>query len=332
MAAADLPVWLGLPGSRGRMDDASRTLASVDAWAHDAALEELVAAFGGRLPHGDAAERLSWLDDFSAVHWDFRAGLERNLARDAELTVAQSELVLALAEPLGLAGITVPRRSHYDTVLMTGGMIRAGIVKPRFAAELLGSGHSFERVVFLGGFRPFAGDEIGLAAVLGIHGDNEFDAMVAGMDAAFGPLDEPVVRGRDDANPNLSWRQYDWDASGVRLSVLAAPSSDPRRRANSVDTYRFWAEQRRAEAERSVLLVTTPIYVPYQGAAAVETFGLDHGLAVETVGTSVAANDLGEHSQPFSPGHHLQELRSAIRGMRSLRARLVREMAGGDAL
>ncbi len=281
-------------------------IALVDAWAHSPALRELSAAFGGHAPRSDP---LPWLDAFSAEHWDFRGGRERNLAAAASLTATQRSLVLDLAPEFGMSGQEVPSRPEYDTVLMTGGMIRAGIVKPRHVAALLQNGLRAGHVVFLGGFRPFGGDEVPLADVLGIRGGDEFAAMVAGIELAFGPLGEPVVVGDE------GWREYRWGT----LSVLAAPSSDPSRRANSADTYRFWAEQR-SEGASSVLVVTTPIYVPYQGAAAVETLGLRHGLAVETVGTSAAANDLGEYTQSFLPEHRLQELRSAIRGMLSLRA------------
>jgi hypothetical protein len=286
----------------------------VESWATQPAVRELVAAFGGRMPGFDT---LPWLDSFSAEHWDFRAGRERNLADRATLTDSQRSLVLDRAPELGLADREAPSRAHYDAILMTGGMIRAGIVKPRHVAALLDDGITADAVVFLGGFRPFAGDELELAEALGVRGGDEFSAMVAGMEFAFGPLGEPAVEGTD------TWREISWGA----LSVLAAPSSDPTRRANSEDTFRFWAERTVA---RSVLVVTTPIYVPYQGAAAVETLGLGHGLAVETVGTSAAANDLGEFTQPFLPEHHLQELRSAIRGMLSLRrAAVVAATAAG---
>ncbi|MCU1414381.1 MAG: hypothetical protein JWN80_1721 [Microbacteriaceae bacterium] len=282
----------------------------VDAWASQPAMHELVAAFGGRLPQADP---LPWLDVFSSEHWDFRAGRERNLADPAVLTARQEALVIDLAPELGLAGHETPSHSHYDAILMTGGMIRAGIVKPRHVAALLENGITADSVVFLGGFRPFAGDELPLADALGVKGDDEFAAMVAGMEFAFGPLGEPKVAGDD------RWREVVWGS----LSVLAAPSSDPVRRANSQDTFRFWAERTGA---RSALLVTTPIYVPYQGAAAVETLGLGYGIAVETVGTSAAANDLGEFTQRFLPEHHLQELRSAVRGMLSLRHACARDV------
>jgi hypothetical protein len=316
---------LELPSWRRAPDDRPRALAAIDSWAGSTALGDLVAAFGGSTAALSGEPLLHYLDAFAAEHWDFRAGRERNLAAEVVLTEEQQALILARAGVLGLAGREQPSLPRYDTLLMTGGMIRAGIVKPRFAAELLEGALDAHRVVFLGGFRAFAGDEVDLAAALGLRGGDEFDAMVGGLELAFGPLGEPEVAERMTDNPNLSWREYSWSTPRARLSVIAAPSADPGRRANSVDTYRFWARERRAASELSVLLVTTPVYVPYQGTAAVQVLGLEHGLAVETVGVSASASDLGEFSQPFLPRHHLQELRAAIGAMRSLRGRLLAE-------
>jgi hypothetical protein len=312
-----------LPSWRGPADDPARVIHTIDAWVLTPALSDLVAAFGGRPPSRAPVALLAWLDEFSAEHWDFRAGRERNLAVVPRLTAEQDGLIADSTVALGLAGQGSPSQSSYDTVLMTGGMVRAGIVKPRFVADLLKGGLSVGNVVFLGGFRAFAGDEIELARALGVEGDDEWSSMVTGMELAFGPLGLPEVSGATEKSGNGSWREYRWAQSMPTFSVLAAPSSAPAlRRANSGDTYRFWAKRRAAE-ERSVLVVTTPVYVPYQGAAAVEVLGLGFGVAVETIGTSDGANDLGEYSQRFTAAHHLQELRSAIRAMRSLREALV---------
>lgn len=311
----ELPVWRGVP------DDAARAIATVDAWASSPAMEMLTHSFRGDPGVRRGVELLDWLDRFSASHWDFRAGRERNLATEAALSADTMALVLGLAPALGLAGVERPLRRHYDTVLMTGGMVRAGIVKPRFVAALLGEGLTARTITFLGGFRVFGGDEPRLAAALGIDGRDEVDAMVSGLRRAFGPIGTPEVVDSIVENPNLSWREYRWETPAATLTVVAAPSADPQRRANSADTYRFWAS-RRSPAVRSVLQVTTPIYVPHQGAAAIEALGVGEGIAIETIGTDAAANDLGAHSQDFTAGHHLQELRSAIRSMRSLRYRL----------
>jgi hypothetical protein len=311
-----VPSWRNQPG------DVERNLLAIDAWAGSGCLDAIVRAFGGHRGNRSGADLLEWLDLFSAEHWDFRGGQERNLATFAELTPEVQRLVLRCAPELGLAGPYPLASAKYDAILMTGGMVRAGIVKPRFVRELIDSGITADNIVFLGAFRPFGGDEGETAEALGVPGSNEFDAMSHGMERAFGPLGRPELTGFGGAEEHAGWRCIRWMTDGVTLSVIAAPSSDPEhRRANTADTYRFWAEHHRNGAE-SCLVVTTPLYVPYQGAVAVEILGLEHRLAVETVGVSATAGDLGKNSQSFLPQHHLQELRSAIRGMRGLRSRL----------
>lgn len=291
-------------------------------------MSALVAEFGGSIAGLDGTRLLQFLDQFSAEHWDFRRGQERNLADRVEFTPERDQVILGCAAELGLSQVP-PLHQHYDTVLMTGGMVRAGIAKPRYVRMLLDDGLRVDNIVFLGGFRPFGGDEHEVAAGLGVDGDNEFDAMVAGLDRAFGPLGEPHIQEYIAETQNGSWRELSWEVSGVRVAAVAAPSSMPeRRRANTVDTYRFWAEHRRRVSESSVLVVTAPVYVPYQGAGAVEVLGLDYGLAVETVGISRRTGHLGRFSQEYEARHHLQEVRSAIRSMGSLRARLVAGPSG----
>lgn len=312
-----LPRWDARPG------DTERCVAAIDSWTAALLGSGVVAAFGDPAVHGlSPAGALDVLDSFAAATWDFRAGRERNLAGVPEFTPAQLVAIDAAAAVLGLEGTPPPRRAHYDAVVMTGGMVRAGIVKPRYLRELADGGLEWGEGVFLGGFRPFAGDELELAPRLGVVGDNEFDAMVAGMRQAFalGPVPDADTAG--GGHGPGGWRDVAWVADGRTLRVVAAPSSEPAvRRANTADTYRFWAG--RAAGVRSVLVITTPVYVPYQGAVAIEILGLEFGLSVETVAVSAAASDLGPDTQPFMPHHRLQELRSAVHGMRRLRRRLV---------
>ena len=318
MPALELPSWSALRG------DTRRVLEVIDAWSGSSDLAAVIAVFGQSLSGRDGKARLKWLDDFAAVHWDFRQGRERDSITRVNLTSIQIDVVFERAQDLGLAGRETPTRGRYDTVMMTGGMVRAAIVKPRFVAQLLGDALECDHILFLGGFRPFSRKEASLAQKLGVRADDEFGAMLFGLEQTFGPLGEPEVFDGTGDRPQSSWRQLTWYREKLpRVSVLAAPSSDPvHRRANSADTYRFWAAECRTSAERSVLQVTTPIYVPYQSAVAVSILGFDHGLAVETVGTSATAGDLGEFSQPFLAKHHLQELRAAIGAMLALRRRI----------
>lgn len=314
-----MTVWV--PEWHPGPDATSEALAGIVRWTSADALWSLAAEFGVTRPAVRATgETLEWLDAFSGAHWDFRGGNERNLAASADLSDAQQAAALELGPRLGLTP-SRPRAALYDAVIMTGGMVRAGIVKPRFVRALLDAGLTTSSLVFLGAHRPFAGDEVRLAAALGVPGDDEVDAMVHGMRSTFGIATPHESAGGDG---HARWRRASWPAvGGVGYSVVAAPSSAPdERRANTADTFRHWAAGA-ADGIRSVLVVTTPIYVPYQAAAAVETLGIVYGMAVETVGVDAAANDLGEHTQRFLPQHILQELRSAIRGIRSLHTRLI---------
>lgn len=312
----ELPRWDGLSG------DTRRALARIDDWAGSSAMAELVAEFGGSVAVRTPDKLLEVLDAFAAAHWDFRAGGERNLARSPQFSARREAAIQTATAALGLDSAAGPSRHSYDAVLMTGGMVRAAIVKPRYVRSLVDAGLAARSIVFLGAFRSFAGDEAEVASRLGISGVDEFDAMVAGLDAAFGPLGEPVTDGSAHDNPHLSWREVMWQRGAAALSVLAAPSREASRRANTADTLRFWAG-RHAAGIRSVLLVTTPVYVPYQNSVAVELLGLRCGLSVETVAVDAAASDLGADTQMFAASHKLQELRSAIHGMRGLRAALM---------
>src|SRR5690606_14646868 len=105
------------------------------------------------------------------------------------------------------------------------GMVRAGIVKPRFARELVDAGFSFGEVVFLGAFRSFAGDEVRLARELGVGGGDEWNAMVTGLERAFGSTTDATLDERSTSNPNAAWRDLSWRAGNQVVRVVAAPSS-----------------------------------------------------------------------------------------------------------
>ncbi|HRQ00921.1 MAG TPA: hypothetical protein PK781_10770 [Terrimesophilobacter sp.] len=301
---------------------------AIDEWAVAVAASGVPASFGWRCTAATGEGLLAQLEELGSMYWDFRSGRERNLARHPELSPEQVEAITSSAHDLGLDGTEPPSRPHYDAVLMTGGMVRAGIVKPRFVRELVDSDVSFGEVVFVGAFRPFAGDEVRLARELGVagsssQGGDEWDAMVTGLERAFPPTSPPVLVEHTGENRNASWRDLSWLSGQQVVRAVAAPSSDPRmRRADTADTFRFWAGRAGASAG-SVLVVTTPVYVPYQAAVAVRTLGLESGLSVQTVAVSEAANDLGELTQVFEPRHRLQELLAAVRGVRALRNDLV---------
>ncbi len=311
------PAW----GDAAR--SAASALESADAWAANEPVEALVRAFGGEPPSGTASERLAWLDRFSEEHWDFRAGQERNLARAVEFGEPTTELILAAAGALGMTSSIPPSASRFSHLLILGGLVRACLLRPRFAADLVRDGLEVGSISALSAFRPLRGDENELLALLDQSSkSNEMEVMQAGLMTAF-DLGDPIEgwheeEGKSDFATSLV---RTWHRDGVPVRLVIAPSPEPQvRRANSADTYAYWADRCvQLQSEDSILLVTSSIYLPYQHAEAVRMLALPHGCSVETVGIDFSRHELGALRQPFTPANYLQEIRSAIRAVRALR-------------
>jgi len=295
----------------------------IAAWTGSKPLRELVRAFDGgddTFP-ADVPARLAALDAFSE-RWDTRKGAERNLATELELDAGTEELVLAAARALGLVDARPPQRAEYDHVFVLGGLVRACLVRPAYAAELIRIGAVRTRhVTALGGHRPFGGNEFELAARAGVpEVREEFEALDKGTRLAFGLGTPTAEDGVHSDLPGGTWsvRHYE-ERSGLQVRVAAAPSSEPTtRRAHTADTYAWFAGTlARLEPGQSLLAVTTAIYVPAQQAAALRMLALPYGVRVETVG-AVPGDVVPALAQTFTPSHYLQELRSAIREYRQL--------------
>lgn len=295
----------------------------VGAWVHSEPFTELVDAFGGASVGQDEElpQELAKLDTFSE-RWDFRGGKERNLAETARFADEHEDLIVAAAKALGLVDSRLPRHGTYDHMIVLGGLVRACILRPRFAADLIEEGLAVGTVTAVGAFRLLAGDEPGLAEAAGLAGpQTEFDVMDAGVRRAF-RLGEPhQERGEHHPeNTNLSWLVRTYRApAGSSVAVVAAPTTDPARRANTPDSYRYWAETlAEVKPGERVLLVTSTIYIPFQHADAIRMLGLPYGAEVDTVGVDTTAVREPELRQIFTSSNYLQEIRSAIRSMRSL--------------
>ncbi|MEH1169931.1 hypothetical protein V6V47_31580 [Micromonospora sp. CPCC 205539] len=305
---------------------AERITSEVRAWVGAAPLRGLVRHFGGDWPGGDLTAVLAGLDDFSARHWDFRQGRERPDAREPAFDAPTAGLVLDTAAALGLVRPVPPARSGYAHLVVLGGLAHACLRRVAYAAHLLRTGPAVAgELAVLGSFRPLSERERAVLAGVGITGDTEVDALDAAVRRSF-EVDAPAERdGHDTGDPHQSWSSRTYRPAGLPpVRVLAAPSSEPeRRRAHTADTQRFWAEHVRLSLGDPVLLVTAPIYVPFQHADALRTLALPFGCDIETVGVDPALVALAGAPEPtLTPGRYLQEIRSAIRSMRALHDQL----------
>ncbi|MGI5519758.1 hypothetical protein ACQEUX_02205 [Micromonospora sp. CA-259024] len=302
---------------------AEQITAEIWAWVDSAPLRGLVRHFGGDHPVGDLAAVLAGLDDFSARHWDFRQGRERPDAREPVLDPGTAELVLGTATALGMVHPVPPARAAYAHLVVLGGLAHACVRRVGYAAHLLRAGLAVSgEVAVLGSFRPLSDWERRTLADAGLPADEtEVDVLDTAVRRVFG-VDAPAEQaGVDAGHPHHSWSSRTYRPAGLPpVRVLAAPSSEPdRRRAHTADTQRFWAGHVQLAPGDEVLMVTAPIYVPFQHCDALRTLALPYGCGIDTVGVDPGLADLAVlPEQTLTPGRYLQEIRSAIRSMRAL--------------
>jgi hypothetical protein len=313
-APVDLPVCE--PGLRpDKLDD------QIHGWIASEPMRALVSAYGASLPDAPVGDLLRWLDAFSGEHWDFRrrGGVERDQVTPPAFAAETRELILAAATALRLVDPARPPHSTYDHILVLGGLGRACLQRTQYAAELVLSGAaSAPELAALGSFRPLTAAETALPELAGAG--YEVDAMDAGVRIGFG-LREPGAREQSGGEvTHRSWQVRSYRGGDLpEIHVLAAPSSEPEvRRANTPDTYAFWADRVQLRATDRILVVTSPIYVPFQHSDAIRMLGLRVGCGLDTIGF-----DPGRVAVPLAPGatnpdRYLQEIRSGIRSMLGL--------------
>lgn len=304
----------------------SDPVADTARWLASDPLHDLVDVFAGKQdwltgPVETLADRLEALDAFTD-QWDTRQGRERNQAGELELSRMQEEVVIAAAVALGHTGARTPRFTHYEHVLMLGGLVRACLSRPAYAARLVDSATvSADTFTALGGHRPFVGDEFVHAAANGLPDvAEEYEALDIGTRRAFNLGEPHSVEGETSELVGGTWgvRSYS-DSRGLTIHVAAAPSTQPAsRRADTADSYEFFATKiARLRAGQRLLMITTPIYVPPQHIAGVRMLALPYGVEIDTVGT-VPSDAKPADPLPYSATKYLLEVRATVRALRHL--------------
>jgi hypothetical protein len=318
---------VAIPG-RGADPSSADVRDEIRNWIDSDAMTALLGEFSGPAARdGSLADRLAELEGFSARVWDFRANRERNLIDPNAIEADAQRLTLDAAQALGLVAPEQPRSLSYDHILVLGGLVRACVLRSEYTALLMKSGLKARSVAALTGFRVLAGDEPELLHSFGLPPTrSEHEVMTNAVVEAFqvGCLD--VTRQSDmDVPDNERFLVAEGTTQdGTALRVVVAPSEEPRsRRANTADTYRYWArEMGRPGRGDSLLLVTSTIYVPFQHADAIRILGLPLGCRLDTIGFDPQRVDDRRVPQSFTAAHYLQEIRSAIRSLRLLEAEL----------
>ena len=284
-------------------DEAVR--AFIEGWIDHPALKHIVEAEGGDWPSGPLETRVDALHDFSS-RWDFRGGAERLDIGSASTNLDRDDLMSAAGD-LGMTDAALPTLASYDHGLVLGGTALASIYRLKRLYELRENGIGVRRIAILTALREVASAEVELvlarpeiAGVVASKPRTEFEVMTAAAEFFSATAAEMTIEQND--NPHLSSAR----AQAGDALVMAAPSADPTRRANSRDNYDVYAS--RIGADDSVLVVTSSIYLPYQFLVALQALGWEEPRTIEAVGFPPDWMD----GILTGPGNILQELRSAL--------------------
>lgn len=326
-----------LPGTTPVLSP-SALRSEISVWVSSEPLAALLRGSGcPPLPLGDLHKQLTALVAFVAGAWDFRRNRERDQIDSSSfppprLGGLSQEIVLEASEALGLVNAITPRESRYNGILVLGGLAVSCYLRPKYASYLMSLGLSAPRVSALTAFRRLSPVEMDWLATqrLPLRG-SEHEVMSDGMEMAFlgrgpepnGKSQVPLVGllGPDAAAAPIHASEK--LPSGTVLELAVAPSVGPeQRRSNTRETYSFWAKRSGLQPGEELLLVTSPIYVPYQHVHAVQHLAMPYSCRVETVGIDFPAI-IGSWDTPrYGPANYLQELKSMINSLYWLESEL----------
>lgn len=300
-------------------------------WVKSDQLREIVNSFGGKIPHtNDMGVLVDWLLEFSDI-WDYRnqqkrtsadkaLGLERWSIISDGITDKQARIVLDSIKDLGLTGVKYPMHKTYDYIVALGGARLSCLLRPKYANHIIKNiPLEPKSVVMLSGLRLISDIERETTDTYAPGAVSEFDLINRGAALAFGVNDYQEDRYDDPTNINSSWiiRTYKKEKLGFPLLSIAAPSREPdKRRANSVDTYRFFAQRCNLKPGDRILFITNQIYVPYQQLEAIRILAIPYGVIAETIG--IPNEWTGPGLATRDAGKYLQEIRSTIQAISRL--------------
>ncbi len=294
-------------------------LDNISIWVNSDALKTMVSAFGYEIPECALKEKIDWLNEF-ANEWDYRkkqsAGDERWSVTEDPTALANSNVILNCVRELGLVDIEYPLQTP-DYILPLGGARMSNYARPAKAKDIIDKMNIRDRtIVALSGTRPINDVERPYIDEYAPAASTEFEAMSKGLEKVFSLREDFTEEYSRNSNINLEWalRSYHKLYSGNKVMSLAAPSSDPNRRANSRDTFEFFLEKFRVSEGMSLLLVTSCIYVPFQLLRFMD-LAIDRGFYVDCVGMP---NDDKKGTAFSQISNYCQETKATINAIKSL--------------
>lgn len=264
----------------------------------------------------DFSEYIKYLNTV-VEKWDFRRkqanGGERWNIYDEEMTHQNADTIISCAEKLGMVNV-VRTELDPDYIVPLGGARLTNLNRPQMVKYLMEQYNwKDKKIVALAANRLIDDTEREIIDTYAPGALTEYDAINAGLKITFGVSEfKDVVYDNENVNLQSRIRIYRDSYKGSVIYSVAAPSSNSNRRANSLDTFRFFAEKFSIDCGSKILLITSSIYVPYQLLKFIP-LALKYDVEVAAIGTDV----IGGISQKAS--NYLQEIKSAVNAIYDLK-------------
>lgn len=289
----------------------------VGGWLDCDSFRELLGCFDIDIPEsGPLSQYIDRLWDAVRI-WDFRGGSERwNIKADDPRIEDNRILIEKASRDLGLMDTTETVIDAPDYILPLGGARMTNYDTPEKARSLIESmGLGGVTVAGLSTERPAAERDKPYYGQYAFAEATEFEAMCCGIKKVFGLSDGYTGSRVSDEDPYLcsETRIFDQKFRGGTVAALSAPSSEPeKRRANTIDTFRYFLEEFKVGEGSEIILTTNCVYVPFQLMKLMKT-ALERNIRIDCVG--VRAKDCipsGKHAR------YLQEIKATIDAIHEL--------------
>jgi hypothetical protein len=205
-------------------------------WLAVPALVDVVRCFSGPAYRG-TMDDVPALVEWSRTTLDSRGDGERQAAPSSTFSREQVETLIASAGPLGLLETPPPALKQYDIAAVLGGTAVGNALRTDYITRALAAGLQCRLVVGLGGTRRLTDDER--------HA-------------------EPSAMSHATEIEHLGRLLHERLEGHAHLLTLTAPSSRPGHRADTADAIRHLVASTPPQGRRSVLGITSSVYVPYQ--------------------------------------------------------------------
>ncbi len=297
---------------------AQSLLPTIDA-AERPQLQRIVARWRCMLNPGNA--RPSTTDELTALvldveSWDVRLGAERDaIPTSVDIFPPDiAELIMSVARDWQMMS-TALARGHVDAVIPIGGLLRANLLRPAYAAHLLASGDvTAQMVIGLASERATSAAEKQHAKELSAPAATEEAAVEFGMERAFG------FESRDWLRTQAPGLKKGPSRKGVALFAGSAPPSGVSGQRATTGEAVAWLLTTSVMPTQASVLQITATHCWLAGHVAMLT-RLPHGSTVQTVGLPRGFDGTSQRPpDEMGSQRHLQEMKSFVDALPGMRA------------